>query len=56
MLGNLLMDVNKLSLWKNGAGGGLERVWMMVVVVGWRGGVVLSLSFSLSVCEREASH
>jgi len=31
MLGNLLMDVNKLSLWKNGAGG-----WMEVVGEGGR--------------------
>lgn len=48
MLGNLLMDVNKPSLWKNGAAGvgRVDRVWM----VGWKrwlAGVLLQ-SFSLS--------
>lgn len=41
MLGNLLMDVNKLSLWKNGAGG-----WW------WRGGC-FHWAFPWAIWERE---
>ncbi len=42
MLGNLLMDVNKPSLWKNGVRRG---GWMVMVVVS-RGGLLLSFSLS----------